>query len=189
VRLRRSKLSRRQSARLLEHFVAGTPARSAAQVVGVNRNTAKLFYHHLRELIARQLAQANPHAGAVEDIAPAAADAPLFALISRDGKVYTAMGAALAQPDAQVYEDTRARRNALAVSRLRFRPTAQPERLSAERADLHNFWSQAERHLRRYNGVPRHHAELFIKECEWRFNYGPPKKLLKTLKSWVANAA
>ena len=53
---------------------------------------------------------------------------------------------------------------------------------------IENFWSQAKRHLRKYNGIPRHHFHLFLKECEWRFNYGPPAKLFVTLKSWIRRA-
>lgn len=37
MRLKRSKLSEKQSARLLEHFVAGTPARTAADLAGVKQ--------------------------------------------------------------------------------------------------------------------------------------------------------
>ncbi|HWA22129.1 MAG TPA: IS1595 family transposase, partial [Caulobacterales bacterium] len=33
--------------------------------------------------------------------------------------------------------------------------------------------------------VPRHHFHLFLKECEWRFNYGSPAKLLRTLRTWI----
>jgi transposase-like protein len=40
-------------------------------------------------------------------------------------------------------------------------------------------------HLRRYNGIPRHHFHLYLKECEWRFNYRPTANLLKTLTNWV----
>ena len=44
---------------------------------------------------------------------------------------------------------------------------------------IENFWNQAKRHLRRYNGIPRQHFHLFIKECEWRFNYRPVANLTK----------
>lgn len=50
---------------------------------------------------------------------------------------------------------------------------------------IENFWSQAKRHLRKYNGVPKDHFELFLKETEWRFNYGSPRELLKTLRRWT----
>jgi transposase len=47
---------------------------------------------------------------------------------------------------------------------------------------IENFWNQAKRHMRKFNGVPRQHFNLFLKECEWQFNIGTPKKLLKDLK-------
>ncbi|MEM1043422.1 MAG: IS1595 family transposase, partial [Bacteroidota bacterium] len=37
----------------------------------------------------------------------------------------------------------------------------------------------------RYNGIAKAHFELFLKECEWRFNYGPASNLLKTLLDWT----
>ena len=39
---------------------------------------------------------------------------------------------------------------------------------------IENFWSQAKRHLRQFNGIPRSHFHLFLKECEWRFNHSDP---------------
>ena len=50
---------------------------------------------------------------------------------------------------------------------------------------IENFWSQAKRVLRRYNGIPRHSFPLFLKECEFRFNYGTHKQQLNTLKEWA----
>ena len=44
---------------------------------------------------------------------------------------------------------------------------------------IENFWNQAKRHLRKFNGVPKQNFHLFLKECEWRFNEGSPKQLLK----------
>ncbi len=53
--------------------------------------------------------------------------------------------------------------------------------------ETENFWSQAKRHLRRYNGVPKAHFELFLEECEWRFNSGSPRELLKALLDWTVS--
>ena len=50
---------------------------------------------------------------------------------------------------------------------------------------IENFWSQAKRHLRRFNGVPRAHFELYLKECEWRFNMPDPKQQISQLKQWA----
>ncbi|WP_131800428.1 transposase, partial [Glaesserella parasuis] len=49
---------------------------------------------------------------------------------------------------------------------------------------IENFWSQAKRILRKYNGIDRKSFPLFLKECEFRFNFGTPKEQLKTLRKW-----
>ncbi|MDE3964428.1 transposase, partial [Glaesserella parasuis] len=41
---------------------------------------------------------------------------------------------------------------------------------------IENFWSQAKRILRKYNGIDRKSFPLFLKECEFRFNFGAPKE-------------
>ena len=52
---------------------------------------------------------------------------------------------------------------------------------------IENFWNQAKRHLRKFNGIPKEHFYLFLKECEWRFNYSDPKEQLIILKQLVKN--
>ena len=53
---------------------------------------------------------------------------------------------------------------------------------------IENFWNQAKRHLRRYNGIPRAQFHIYHKECEWRFNYRPADRLLASLQAWIADA-
>jgi transposase len=50
---------------------------------------------------------------------------------------------------------------------------------------IENFWNQAKQVLRKYNGIPKDSFPLFLKECEFRFNYGSPKQQLSTLKNWA----
>ena len=50
---------------------------------------------------------------------------------------------------------------------------------------IENFWNQAKRHLRRFNGIRKKTFPLYLKEDEWRFNGGTHKQLLIQLKSWV----
>jgi len=50
---------------------------------------------------------------------------------------------------------------------------------------IENFWDQAKRHLREFNGIPKEHFVLFLKECEWRFNTPDPKEQLSQLKQIV----
>lgn len=213
MRLRRSRLTHQQSDRLLEHFVAGTPARSAAALVGVNRNTARLFYHRLREIIAEHLSPSSLHAPeVVAAVGPpvgsnrskgkrqSAVEAPLFGLFLRHGKVLTVP--VRAEPHASspsvlktkarlaaiVYGNPSAERGALDASRFHHRRLAEARRNARGRPQIdriENFWSQAKRHLRRFNGIPRAHFHLFLKECEWRFNYGNPAQLRNVLKTWI----
>ncbi|MGP5042370.1 IS1595 family transposase, partial [Psychrobacter celer] len=37
----------------------------------------------------------------------------------------------------------------------------------------------------KFNGVPKEHFHLYLKECEWRFNHSGPKSQLLQLKQWV----
>ena len=84
----------------MEHFVAGTTARAAADLVGVHRNTAILFYHRLRRVIAEELTKASPLSGEVEVDDSyfgglrkgkrgrgAAGKIPVFGILKRGGKV------------------------------------------------------------------------------------------------------
>ena len=53
--MQKSRLSQYKQARLVEHFVAGTTARTAASLCGVHRNTAAYYFLRLREIIAYEL--------------------------------------------------------------------------------------------------------------------------------------
>ena len=55
--MRKSRLNKKVQDRLVEHFVAGTTARCAAALVGVNVKTAAYYYQRLREIIAAQTEQ------------------------------------------------------------------------------------------------------------------------------------
>ena len=53
--MRKSRLSQHKQGRLIEHFVAGTTARTAARLCGVHRNTDAYYFLRLREIIAYEL--------------------------------------------------------------------------------------------------------------------------------------
>lgn len=58
--IRKSRLSWHKQERLIEHFVAGSTARTAASLVGVNRKTAAYYFLRLRMIITHELdAQAD----------------------------------------------------------------------------------------------------------------------------------
>lgn len=64
--MRRSRLSSYKQKRLIEHFLAGTTARMAAALVGVNKTTAAYYFHRLRELICAAVDDDTPFHGEVE---------------------------------------------------------------------------------------------------------------------------
>jgi transposase len=59
-RKRKSRLPERIQDEFIWQFIAGSKARKAADLVGVNRYTATLYFHKLRELIAVKLAESEP---------------------------------------------------------------------------------------------------------------------------------
>jgi transposase len=211
---RRSKLGFSEQKKLMEHFVAGTPARSAAELAGVNRKTAALFYHKLRELIAYQLDEVFPEHGEFEVDESyfggvrkgkrgrgAAGKVPVFGILKRGGKVYariipdaktkTLMQAIRSRilPDSVVYTDAFSSYDVLDVSEFHHHRINHSYTFSTGKGrhinGIENFWNQAKRNLRRYNGIPRKHFHLFLKECEFRFNYAPAKRMLAMLLKWA----
>ena len=214
MRLKHSKLTATQTLRLCEHFVAGTPARTAADLIGVNKNTAALFYHRLRQIIAVRIEDDSPLHGEIELDESyfggarkgkrgrgAAGKTPVFGILKRGGRVYTKMIPnartatllpiiqAKVELDSVVYTDALGSYDILDVSGFHHHRINHSKAFSAGSGrhinGIENFWNQAKRHLRKYNGIPKQNFHLFLKECEWRFNYGSPATLLKTLKTWI----
>jgi len=64
--MRKSRLSGEKQKRLVEHFVAGTIARTAASLVGVNKSTAACYFHRLREVIYQASEDLSPFDGEIE---------------------------------------------------------------------------------------------------------------------------
>lgn len=211
---RRTKLSPRKANTLLSYFVAEVTARTAAELTGVSKDTAALFYRKIRMVIAAKLLEDSPFAGEVEIDESyfggiqkgkrgrgAAGKVPVFGILKRGGKVYTTVIPDLKSgtllpiirakvvPDSIVYTDGLRSYDVLDVSEFRHeRIRHEVELVSQEGKHINgieNFWNQAKRVLRKYNGIPRQSFPLFIKECEFRFNYGSPSAQLKTLRRWL----
>ena len=197
----------------MEHFVAGSTARTAAEIVGVNKNTAQLFFHKLRVLITKNQQMGVVFQGEIEADESyfggrrkgkrgrgAAGKIPVFGLLKRGGKVFAeiipdAKSATLIPiiqekvvPDSIVYTDTFKSYNVLDVSEFKHE-RINHSKLFADKQNhingIENFWNQAKRHLRKFNGVPKKNFRLFLKECEWRFNFPSPKKQLNMLIKWA----
>ena len=130
----------------------------------------------------------------------AAGKTPVFGLLKRGGRVFTkiipdASSATLLPiierkviPDSIVYSDSWRGYNVLDVSDFKhFR--INHSQLFADKHNhingIENFWNQAKRHMRKFNGIPKASLGLFLKECEWRFNNSDPSSQSSQLRQWV----
>ena len=92
------------------------------------------------------------------------------------------------KPESIVYTDSFRGYNALDVSEFK-RYRINHSELFADKHNhingIENFWNQAKRHLRKFNGVHKEHFHLYLKECEWRFNNNDPMCQFNQLKQSV----
>ncbi|MDP0450038.1 IS1595 family transposase [Glaesserella parasuis] len=198
--MRKSRLSQHKQNKLIELFVAGVTARTAAELVNVNKTTAAYYFYRLRLLIYQNSPHMEMFEGEIEADESyfggthkgkqgrgAVGKTAVFGLLKRDGKVYTVVvpniqSATLlpiirekVKPDSIVYTDFYRSYDVLDVSEFNhFRINHSTH--FAEKQNhvngIENFGNQAKRHLRKFNGIPKAHFELYLKECEWRFNHG-----------------
>lgn len=124
----------------------------------------------------------------------------VFGILKRGGKVYTQVVSNTKTetltpvitrevvPDSVVYTDCYKSYNALDVSSFYHRRINHSKLFGLGNKHINgieNFWNQAKRVLRKYNGILKEAFPLFLKECEFRFNYGTPKQQFAILKKWT----
>lgn len=109
----------------------------------------------------------------------ATGEIPVFGLLKRGDKVYTIiipdaktktmmpMIREKVQPDSIVYSDCWRAYNALDVSEFK-RYRINHSKLFAQSKNrsnrIENFWNQAKRHMRKFNGVPQAQFPLYLKQ-------------------------
>jgi len=214
--LKHCKLSEKKQLELMKYFVSGSTARTAAELTNVHRNTAIRFFHKIRvEIAYAQQNRSEIFYGKIELDESyfggkrkgkrgrgAAGKVPVFGILKRNGKVYTQIVEdtktntllpiirSHIEPDSIVYTDCYRSYNVLDVSEFKHYRINHSKLFAKNHNHINgieNFWNQAKRHMRKFNGVPKEHFNLFLKECEWRFNIGSPKLLLKDLKLILKN--
>ncbi len=215
--MRKIRLSWRKQSRLIEHFVSGSTERCASRLVGVNKSMGALYFHRLQEIIALKLEiEAGDVFGGEIEVEESyfggrrkgkrgrgsAGKIPLFRVLKRGGRVYTkiipnATSATLMPiishkviPDSIVYSDCWRDYNVLDVCEFKHFRINHSKLFSDKHNPINgieNFWRQAKRHMRKFNGVPRAHFGLYLKDYEWRFNNSALKRQLSQLKQWVRN--
>ena len=167
--MRKSRLSKEKQERLMEHFVAGSTARCASELVTVNKTTAAYFFHRLREIIYHATEEEAPFSGEIEVDESyfggvrkgkrgrgAAGKVPVFGLLKRGGRVYakvipdtkskTLMGIIQKRivPDSIVYSDGYHSYNVLDVSEFKHY-RINHSKLFADKQNhingIENFWN------------------------------------------------
>ena len=205
MKITRCKLKKNVQRKLIEYFVLEVTARSAADLLDIHPNTAALFYkkihllinHHLeleaRKVLDGEIELDESYFGGVRKGKRgrgAGGKVAVFGLLKRGGLVYTKVvintkSSTLrpiikekVAPDSIVYTDSYRSYNALDVTDFHHH-RVNHSKLFAQGHNhingIENFWNQAKRILRKYNDIPRESFPLFLKECEFRFNYGSPK--------------
>ncbi|MDP0365613.1 IS1595 family transposase [Glaesserella parasuis] len=210
--MRKSRLSQHKQNKLIELFVAGVTARTTAELVNVNKTTAAYYFYRLRLLIYQNSPHMEMFEGEIEadesyfdgtrkgKRGRGAVGNAVFGLLKRDGKVYTVVvpntqSATLlpiirekVKPDSIVYTDFYRSYDVLDVSEFNHFRINHSTHFAEKQNHINgieNFWNQAKRHLRKFNGIPKAHFELYLKECEWRFNHSNLKSQISILKQLV----
>ncbi len=215
--MRKTRLSHIIVKRIIEHYVAGTPARSTALLLGINKKTSISWYHKLRCIIREKLSEYEIALSGEIEIDEsyfggkqkgkrgrgAGGKTIVFGLYKRKSYVhaltvsntttctlYSIIKKKVA-PQSIIYTDTYPSYNILDVSDFQHYRINHAKEFANKQNHINgieNFWNQSKRHLRRYNGIPKNHFELYLKECEFRFNYRPITNMYKVLYNWVQEA-
>ena len=129
----------------------------------------------------------------------AAGKVVVFGILKRNGRVYTVvvdnaksdtLMPVIKQkimPDSIVYTDSLSSYDKPDVSGfIHYRTNHSKEFADCQNHinGIGNFWNRAKRVLRKYNGIDRKPFPLFLKECEFRFNFDTPSRQLNILREW-----
>ena len=194
LRITRCKLSQKEQLQMIGLFTFGETARSAADILKIQPNTSALFYRKLRKLISTHLDQDSyeTFGGELfidEKILTAHEDQEkyiVFAVFSKNGKVFTKMRShgnqkaiSLITPETLFF--VKGQQNLV----IDVNDLCQEIILRDAETQVDAFWVRSKEILRKYNGIPKSNFLLFLKECEFRFNYGTHKQQLKIMEKWV----
>ena len=215
--MRKTRLEKEQVKQLIEHFVVGVTARTSAKICRVNFKTAVAWYNKFRKLIAEALEKEHKiFEGEIELDESyfggkrkgkrgrgANGKVAVFGIYKRNGYVHTVSVCKTrsytliplvhkhVQPDSIVYTDCYRSYDVLDASQFHHYRINHDKKFVENKNHINgieNFWRQAKRNMQKYNGIPRKNFDLFLKECEWRFNYRPTERLLKMLYTLVMEA-
>jgi transposase len=194
-----NKLSRYLQRKIVSCFALELTATQTARLMRINRNTVNRYYRLLRQAIAhyqdqemaRLAAEIEPswnHPQGREALTwPVKSGAPVYGLLGRDGKVYTQVAPEISAQTLRsiVRQKSRDGHPALAGSCKRYdgfifdryehiriaRRNGSAKECPHHSNGIEGFWSYYKNKLSKYCGINPRHFHLYLKECEFRFNY------------------
>lgn len=188
-------MSGRQQGKLLEHFVASTSAWASVLLVGYKQTLQSIFYQRVRQVISSKLssyellgevdADECYFGGVRKDKRGRAATGkvPVFSLLRRGGRevlttvIPNAKSKTLmpiirekVHPESVVYTDRFTAYNTLDVFEFHHRRVNHRKTFVSTCGHhingIENFWSQAKRHMRRFNEIRKESLYWCLKERE-----------------------
>jgi transposase len=190
--MRHSKLDASKQNKLVELFLEGFSARSAAEEAEVNKTTAYQYFHNLRKIISDNLVGDQAfklEMGRLKNILnkmdQAESILPVFAVKKNTNTISTFLINDIQienwlfwlsireKVQAVFYIDSNSSHNVYDISKFKcFCINQQNLSNSFQACDakIEKFWQFSKNHLSQFNGVPIKNFHLYLQECEWRFN-------------------
>lgn len=215
MKITNCKLRKSTQKKLLEYFILEMTARSAADLLSIQPNTAALFYRKIREVIFYNLEKDTQlmfngiiHIDNNEYLNKCIKEENnfsnkevIFYIIKHEKKVYTKMNLPhnhspfitnkiiKINPDSMITTESLHHRKFIDISKLHQERNDSTNKTKEFKKNhfngIENFWTHTKRILNKYNGIDRNSFQFYLKECEFRFNYGTYKQQLKTLTYWT----
>lgn len=187
----RSRLEEDTQFRLIDFFVLQVSARKAAAILGIEANSSALFYNKLRIMIAEYFEHSIRIYNGYQKYFPKIVNGnlyeelhsyhyiPLFRFGIVDGLVYTKVFDRSPDFDAStiyadvIYDGVVYLQDRSYPSSINYRYVQCSMRSNhgdKNNKAVLNFWQLCEGLFENYNNMPAANFDLFVKECEFRFN-------------------
>lgn len=199
--LRYAKISHHRIGKIIQCFCEDLTATVTARLLGLNIKTVDRYFGIFREkIVVASLEDARSFGEFEVDESyfgarrvrgkrgrGAAGKTPVFGLLKRDGKVFVSIvkncsreqlmpiiqgkileGSTIHSDGWRAYDSLLL--NGYDHYRV-FHGKNEFVRGKSHVNGIESFWSYAKRRLSKFNGIPSHKFHLYLKECEWRWNY------------------
>jgi len=199
--INRSKVSEAKFRQILRYFTEDFNSTQTSKLTGISRRTISDIYQKLRLRIGSLTEEEEQLSGEIEADESyfgarrirgkrgrgAKGKVPVFGLLKRNGKVYTAIvrncerkqlmpiikGKIL--EDSTIYTDGWTSYDSLVLNGYKHHRIYHSKNEFARGKNhvngIESFWSYAKRRMAKFNGVPKNKFILHLKESEWRFNH------------------